>query len=143
MKNRALLALILIILLVLIGCTGCDSDPKSVDLTQTREILTNPGGWLAQEEYMCEEGDEYYKILVTTLDPQNTAVYSVVVMDSGGSDVDMGCIEYVQDEVVFTSYSIGEEYALRITSEADTSNPVLTLTSASGEKMYFSMGGSA
>lgn len=143
MKNRALLALLMIILLVLIGCTGCDSDPKSVDLTQTREILTNPGGWLAQEKYLLAE-EEYSRLLVMAIDPQNTAVYSVAVMDSDDSDVDMGRIEYAQDEVVFTSYSTGEEFSLRITSEADTSNPVLTLTSkTSGEKMYFSMGGSA
>ncbi|MFA7018454.1 MAG: hypothetical protein WC239_05680 [Sphaerochaetaceae bacterium] len=141
MKNRALLALILIMVLVLIGCTGCDSDPKSVDLTQTREILTNSEGWVAQEEYVFETGEEYYKILVTSLHPQNITVYNVVIMGSNEVPVDMARIEYTEAGVTFKS-DVGS-YSLRITSEADTSNPVLTLTSASGEKMYFSMGGSA
>jgi len=136
MKRRALLALLIIILMVLMGCTGCDPNPTSIDLTQEREILTNPFGWIAQETYTCE-GGVYCKIEVRAI---NTNNYSASVHGSDDKSVDSGFIEYTPEEVTFSS-GMGV-FSLRITSEAEASNPVLTLTSTTdGEKMYFSMGG--
>jgi len=136
MKRRALLALLIIMLLVLMGCTGCDADPTSIDLTQERAILINPGGWIAQEEYTVEDVS-YYKLLIMQLNEDN---YMVSISDKTEKQNVSAVIQYNADEVLFRAEA--GNYSLRITSEAEKENPVLTLTSVlDGEKMYFSMGG--
>lgn len=139
MKHRALLALLIIMLLILIGCTGCDPDPTSIDLTQERAILINPGGWIAQEGYTVKDVS-YYKITVKELYKNNIDNYVVSITDKTEKQNVSALIEYKTDEVVFLTEK--EIYSLRITTEAEASNPVLTLThTVGGEKMYFSMGG--
>ena len=151
MKTKAFCALIALSVLVLIGCTACDNDPTSgsIDLTEDRLLLCNPAGWDIQEHsdaYAVGPGEgvpvDHLMFIANTENPDIVACQA----NNGANVIDGGFIDFTGDIPIVT-LSQGGAYRLKITTNPDESNPVLSLKAADStalvDEMYFSLGGGA
>jgi len=143
MKQRVLLALLLISFLVLIGCTGCDPNQTgTIDLTRDASVLTTPLGWIPQDSYTIDAPPmgsfEIANLGIISLGNED---FSVNFYDAEDNTIEHGIFTFEADSVVYQGYFLDDQ-TLLITATEET-EPVLSLTDrSSGEKMFFSMGGS-
>ncbi|PKK87956.1 MAG: hypothetical protein CVV64_20835 [Candidatus Wallbacteria bacterium HGW-Wallbacteria-1] len=143
MQQRVLLALLLILFLVLIGCTGCDPNQTgTIDLTRDASVLTTPLGWIPQDSYTIDAPPmgsfEIARLDVISLDNSD---FSVNFYDAEDNTIEHGIFTFEANSVVYQGYFLDDQ-TLLITATEET-EPVLSLTDrTTGEKMFFSMGGS-